>query len=423
MTMDGYGKRTNSRYDRANLERGSERDIDRESDRGYERGGDRFDRSSLRRTYQSTPAPSLSIEDVENVVSKLIDDSNKEQLEVVADMFVENKADRRDSEKSIVNALNSSLKNFADDINDCVRAAVDESIDAVMAANAESGEVKAANDSDCSSDVKSCVDDGVSSVREMIDAAKSELSDIVKDSEAKVCETIEEYCKKSEEVEAVRELPSYENEENEDDSASYKESLSRIERIVAQNAEALDQDSEMLERNVSSLRENAESINSIKSNIDLILNTQKRIETKVLEQSSNRYDEEPKSVKSVDDEAKNDILTALSDNRSLLNMIRLDIINLTSKDRDEDKVSKAPVVDTLSSEAAKELFKELEETVHKENVKCYRNVQAAFTEANEANKPKTEEKKSEPVNVLLVCTLVASVLDLAFNVVRFLGLI
>lgn len=71
-----------------------------------------------------------------------------------------------------------------------------------------------------------------------------------------------------------------------------------------------------------------------------------------------------------------EILTAIGDNRSLLNMIRQDILNVRSNDESEEEDNTDS--DALTIEAADKYYNDLEEHIHKESVKCYKNVQAAL---------------------------------------------
>ena len=171
------------------------------------------------------------------------------------------------------------------------------------------------------------------------------------------------------------------------------ETLARIERIAGQNAEALNESNEMLERNVDSLRSNAEVLSEIKNTVGALVSS-----TEELKSASSRLQEDIKqSIEEASTKEapsmqeltvdftseKNEIIGAVGDNRAILNMIRQDVLNgfaKTLEEEDEDKP--AP----LTAEDADRYYKELEDHVQKECVKCYRNVQSALTEqAAEAN--------------------------------------
>ncbi len=161
------------------------------------------------------------------------------------------------------------------------------------------------------------------------------------------------------------------------------ETLSRIERIAGQNAEALNESNEMLERNVDSLRSNSEILNEIKSSIGGLVSSTEEMKREI---GANAAAPSPLQELTVDFTGeKNEILGAVGDNRAILNMIRQDVLNgfARSQSEEEDPEDK---VTPLSADDASRYYKELEDHVHKECVKCYRNVQSALTEANaEAN--------------------------------------
>ena len=130
------------------------------------------------------------------------------------------------------------------------------------------------------------------------------------------------------------------------------------------------------------------------------------------------YFDEP----SVDPSAKDEILKVVADNKQLLTLIRQDMITVTQRQADEASRASAPaqmvdVPDFLLAERAEELFRGLEEHVHTENVKCYRNVQASLQEQNgEIVKEFTRSLTGiKIVSILsLVFTIVTMVLLAAF---------
>ncbi len=161
------------------------------------------------------------------------------------------------------------------------------------------------------------------------------------------------------------------------------ETLARIERIAGQNAEALNENGEILERNINTLRSNSEVLSDIKSSLDQF---QDNIRQSIGEISSRAAAPAQVSELTVDfSEEKNEIIGAVGDNRAILNMIRQDVLNGFAKTETAEENAEEKVI-PLSSEDAAAYYKELEEHVHKECVKCYRNVQSALTEqASEAN--------------------------------------
>ncbi|MBP9996359.1 MAG: hypothetical protein KBT19_03685 [Lachnospiraceae bacterium] len=76
------------------------------------------------------------------------------------------------------------------------------------------------------------------------------------------------------------------------------------------------------------------------------------------------------------------------------------------------------------------LFDKTNDTIHKENVKVYRNVQAAVNEGLENNAKAIIEKQEETVKkqasftkVMSVLIFVAVLADIALNVLRILGIL
>ena len=99
-------------------------------------------------------------------------------------------------------------------------------------------------------------------------------------------------------------------------------------------------------------------------------------------------------------------------------MIRQDVLNgfaKTAQDDEEEKVT------PLAADEAEKYYKELEEHVHKECVKCYRNVQSALTEQNtEANNGIT--KSVSGLRVMVLVSLLLNIVTVALTVCNILGL-
>lgn len=117
---------------------------------------------------------------------------------------------------------------------------------------------------------------------------------------------------------------------------------------------------------------------------------------------------------SVDPSAKDEILKVVADNKQLLTLIRQDMITVTQHQAEETSRGQAPsqitdIPDFLLAERAEELTRGLEEHVHSENVKCYRNVQASLQEQN------TETVKE--FNKSLTGIKIVSILSLVFSIV------
>lgn len=333
--MDGFRDRLSGRY-----ERGSERASSR-SDR-YDRGSseDRYDRSSRR--------DSISID----AISSAIDNSNRDQLEIIADMFDEAKADRLESEKAIIDEISNKLE------------------------------------------------------KSLSNAPVASTQVVEKIVEPEVKEPI-----------VV--------------AAADTEALSRIERMASQNAESLSESNEMLERSIGSLRSNAELLNEIKGSVGSIITAQEDLRSanqmmaqeirdslsQVSMNSTPSYDPYAAS----EDTSKEEILSALGDNRSMLSMIRQDILtgfsNASQNNEEEDTSEK---IIPLSKAEGQDIYQKLEEQIHKECVKCFRNVENTLKDQNAESKV---EKSIAGVHTLSVVSIALNVVTIVLIVCRVLGIL
>lgn len=127
-----------------------------------------------------------------------------------------------------------------------------------------------------------------------------------------------------------------------------------------------------------------------------------------------------------------DIRKALEENKTNKNNIEEKQINI------EEKLSK--IAENLQKlqenlekqeggdKAAEELMNKIEDFVHKENVKVYRNVQAVVVDSlkEQTEELKTENSKIEKhfagIKPLLIITVILAVANIAINVVQMLGL-
>lgn len=194
------------------------------------------------------------------------------------------------------------------------------------------------------------------------------------------------------------------------------ETLARIERIAGQNAETLNENGEILERNINTLRSNSEMINELRNSMDEF---QGSIRQSIGEMASRAAAPAPVPDLTVDfSEEKNEIISAVGDNRAILNMIRQDVLNgfarsEAAEEEPEEKI--AP----LSADDAAAYYKELEEHVHKECVKCYRNVQSALTDqAGEANTG--IEKSIAGTRIMVLLAVVFSIIGAGASIVSLL---
>lgn len=327
--MDGFRERLGGRYDRGDRSPRNDRYEDRYDDR-YE---DRYERPVEDRFERSPRRDSVSID----AINDAIDSSNRDQLEVIMDMFDEAKADRRESEKAIIETISSKI---------------------------------AANN--------------VVTPEEVVTNAEPVV-------------------------------------------AADNETLSRIERMASQNAETLSESSEMLERSVNSLRSNTELLNDIKGSLDAmqtmsedIKYSNQMVQQSIMEMSNSQNQMAPSYGESVGSE---EILNAVGDNRTLLNMIRQDIITrFDNSNTDTEESDEASEVKPLSAEVADKYYKELEDHVHKECVKCYRNVQSTLQDQNAESLAKTE-KSIAGVHTLAVVSIALNVVTIVLIVCNILGIL
>ena len=209
------------------------------------------------------------------------------------------------------------------------------------------------------------------------------------------------------------------------------ETLARIERIVGQNAESLNESSEMLERSVDGIRSNTEILNDIRIRLSAIESTSDeiksasgeltdRIRESISEMGSRGPAAMPMQDLTVDfSQEKEEIIGAVGDNRAILNMIRQDVLNGFARKESEEESEEEKVV-PLSSEDAANYYKELEDHVHKEAVKCYRNVQSALTEqGSEANKGL--EKSVAGMRIMVLLALIFGGLGFVASLVNLLA--
>lgn len=116
----------------------------------------------------------------------------------------------------------------------------------------------------------------------------------------------------------------------------------------------------------------------------------------VLEQES-----EEKKVK------MNEILQAIQNTAETINQLQM-----------EQSFQETPP----SANISPEVFHNLEEHVHKENVKCYRNVQASVVEQAELQMVQTRESIA-PIRIMIIILMGLSVINIGLLVVHILGLI
>ena len=359
--MDGFRERLSGRYDRSGMRSGG---YDRASSEDrHEHDSDRYERAPRRGS-----SDGISQEAINEVINEAITKANQEQLDVIADYFDEAKADRMESERAIIDAFSHGLN-----------------------------EVVAATEA----------------VKAVPEPAPAPEPTPAPEPAAPPVAVIDE---------------------------KTEETLSRIERIAGQNAESLNESSEMLERSVESLRSNAESlrsnseaINEIKSSIsELIVSSeavrnssaeiQNSIRQSMQELSSRVATPMPMQDLTVDfTSEKDEIIGAVGDNRAILNMIRQDVLNGFAKSAAAEEENEEKVT-PLSADEAGNYYKELEDHIHKEAVKCYRNVQSALTEQG-AESSKGIEKSVSGMRIMVLLALLFSLFSFVIQILNMFGIL
>lgn len=111
-----------------------------------------------------------------------------------------------------------------------------------------------------------------------------------------------------------------------------------------------------------------------------------------------------------------DLLKQVLENTDLLKVIKEELID---KKVEEEKVKEENTFDKTTAEKA---FIDLEDHVHKENVKCYRNVQAAMEESDEKTYSRLK-KGMDTLKALLITAIVFGAANLIFLICQYLHLI
>lgn len=368
--MDGIKDRMSGRY---------ERNHQAES-QGYYQGAYREpEQRPLERPGKSAAVSSLSIEEI----NKAINTSNQEQINVLAEYFDEAKADRMESERAIIEALSDRIGE--------------------MISNAT-----------------------ISPKEEAVEEEPAEVEEAVAEEVAEeVIEEEPEVEEEAEEVEPMNTVPAID-----------PELLQRIERIVGQNGEGISENEEIASRSLEILRSQSGIINSIKEDIEAIKENQNSSESHVAS---------PDPMPSFSDltidfsEEKDEIISAVNDNRAILNMIRQDVLNGFSKfetiaeepdpyvvEHEEEEAEKepeeeaAPAPELLSKELGEKHFQSLEELIHSECVKVFKNVKKTIEEENE--KAAIETKKTiSGLRLFVIISLAINAVSLALLVLQYIS--
>jgi hypothetical protein len=113
---------------------------------------------------------------------------------------------------------------------------------------------------------------------------------------------------------------------------------------------------------------------------------------------------------------KEEILKAVFSNAEMLKLLKEELID---KKEEEEKEKEDNIFDKAAAEKA---FIDMEDHVHKEAIKCYRNVQEVITEQDAQTYGKVK-RGLNTIKALIAVTLVFGIANLAFIVCWFFRLI
>ncbi|MDO4965628.1 MAG: hypothetical protein Q4E51_02880 [Lachnospiraceae bacterium] len=313
--MDGFRDR---------MGRGSSDRYDRYDESRY----DRAERGSRRSSYGASPV-GLSAEEV----NQIIDDSNAKQLDVISDFFEDAKDDLFETEKQLMNAIDS--------------------------------------------------------LQDKLNAEEKEESAAVISSDA-------------EETNETQEAILREVRENSDLLAQFAEE--QLPMLVRGNSSMLSQINESLEEKGDLLRE-------------------------ILNATNNQSSQFSMPVMPATDSNSEEVLQTVINNNTLLNSLRAEVAGIQGELRDVTAKQQMPEDDNgpldvvpVTKEEMNALYGEMEEHVHKECVKVYKNVQAAL-ETQNATVAETVKAGGGGTKILLAFNLVLLILNLAVTIAHVLDFI
>lgn len=135
-------------------------------------------------------------------------------------------------------------------------------------------------------------------------------------------------------------------------------------------------------------------------------------------------DTAPVQAPLADTAAKEEIMQAVLGNTSLLNTLRQEVAAYTAAETEKKPEQNAEGEQESQAllTAIDNYFKNMEDHVHKENVKCYRNVQAAITEQNAAAVEQTK-KNLGALKVFAIISMVLSVVNIGLLAAFIFGVI
>ncbi|MCR5508848.1 MAG: hypothetical protein K6F34_09180 [Lachnospiraceae bacterium] len=120
-------------------------------------------------------------------------------------------------------------------------------------------------------------------------------------------------------------------------------------------------------------------------------------------------------IKELSEANKEEILNAVFSNRDMLNLLKKELVDKKEEGGEwTDRI--------FDKESAEKAFIDLEDHVHKENVKCYRNVQAVVEEVDEKSFVRIR-KGLTAIKVLLAFALAFGIANMAFLICWYLRII
>lgn len=203
------------------------------------------------------------------------------------------------------------------------------------------------------------------------------------------------------------------------------ECISRIERIAGQNAEGISENGEMAERSVEYLRAHSEILSEIRSGIETIKEKQDSFEMPAISAAPAPVPVIPELTVDFTEE-KEEILSAVGDNRAILNMLRQDVLNAFAKPSGEEETEETESEEQaqpelLTKELGEKHFSALEELVHSECVKVFKNMKKTLEEENVKINAQTQKTVSS-LRVFLLASVALNVVSVVILVLQFLGI-
>lgn len=206
--------------------------------------------------------------------------------------------------------------------------------------------------------------------------------------------------------------------------ASEQVSTEEILRVVTSNADLLAQFAE--EQLPMLVRGNSSILNQIREALAEQDDSIRRLSDEVARNAA-----APQDIYSQPSNNNEEVLNAATTNNALLNALRSDVAGIQAEIRSTSERLAAKAEsdngpldeeDVLTKAKAEEWYKNLDETIHADCVKVYRNVQKLLEEQNSGSDDNVK-KEIGGLKVLAVFNLVLLILNLVATLVKLLGII